>query len=70
MKHLNTIPIEEFLEKSKIAIRTNQKHLTLTIKDVEKLDKSIRAMIEYLKNLPEKTTESEIIEIKMDGGKF
>ncbi len=74
MKQLNTLPIEDFLEKSKIAIRTNQKSLTLTIKEVADLQHSLGVIMtrllgkteQYLENskLPDK------IEIKMDGGKF
>ena len=41
MKNLNTLPIEQFLEKARIAIKSNQKHLTLDIKDVQSLSDSL-----------------------------
>jgi|694.fasta_scaffold133767_4 hypothetical protein len=74
MKPLNTFPIEDFLEKARIAIRSNQKSLTLSIKEVNDLQNSLSTVMtrllgkteQYLENnkLPQK------IEIKMDGGKF
>lgn len=71
MKHLNTIPIEDFLEKARIAIRSNQKSLNLPIKEVTELQNSLSVLMTRLvakyeqePKLPEK------IEVKMDGGKF
>lgn len=69
MKQLNTIPIEDFLEKARIAIRSNQKNLTLSIKEVTDLQNSLSVVMTRLAGKPEKTSPDKI-EIKMDGGKF
>lgn len=70
MKPLNTIPIEEFLEKARIAIRSNQKNITLSIKEVTDLQNSLVMVMTRLAGKPEKSSMPEKIEIKMDGGKF
>ena len=46
MKTLNTLPIEDFLEKARIAIKTNQKNITLSLKEVT--EKSQIDNLEYL----------------------
>lgn len=69
MKQLNLLPIENFLEKSRIAIKSNQKQLTISIQEVIDLQNSISIV---LSRLLSKDNNSPIdkIEIKMDGGKF
>jgi hypothetical protein len=74
MKPLNTIHIEEFLEKARIAIKGNQKSVTLTIKEVTDLQNSLSAIMTRLAGemdqiLANNTAPSKI-EVKMDGGKF
>jgi hypothetical protein len=75
MKQLNTLPIEQFLDKARIAIKSNQKHLTLNIKDVQALTDSLTvtmtriageldAELQAIKDTPAS------ISIKMDGGGF
>jgi hypothetical protein len=74
MKQLNTLPIEDFLEKTRIAIKSNQKSLTLTIKEATDLQNSLSiAMTRLSGNLDQLLSENQFsdkIEIKVDGGKF
>ena len=72
MKPLNTVPIENFLEKAKVAIKTNQKNLSLSIKEVADLQNSLSLVMTRLVGKAETETNKmpEKIEIKMDGGKF
>jgi hypothetical protein len=75
MKQLNTLPIEIFLDKARIAIKSNQKHLTLDIKEVQSLSDSLAvAMTRIAGELDEKLTSAEsspsVISINMDGGGF
>lgn len=74
MKHLNTLPIEDFLNKTRIAIKSNQKSLTLTIKEATDLQNSLSLVMTRLSgNLDQFLSEnqsSDTIEIKVDGGKF
>ena len=75
MKQLNTLPIEQFLDKARIAIKSNQKHLTLDIKEVQSLVDSLAVtmtriagdldgQIAAVENNPSTFT------INMDGGGF
>jgi hypothetical protein len=74
MKQLNTLPIEDFLEKTRIAIKSNQKSLTLTIKEATDLQNSLSIVMTRLSgNLDQMLSENQVqnkIEIKVDGGKF
>ena len=70
MKQLNLLPIENFLEKSRIAIKSNQKNLNLSIQEVIDLQNSISIVLARLLNKDDTEKFSEKIEIKMDGGKF
>lgn len=72
MKPLNTIPIEDFLEKSRIAIKSNQKNLILTIKEVTDLQNSLSIVMTRLSGkLDEKNQEQgNNIVVKMNGGNF
>jgi hypothetical protein len=75
MKQLNTLPIETFLDKARIAIKSNQKHLTLDIKEVQSLSDSLAvAMTRIAGDLDEKLSSAEsvpaVISINMDGGGF
>ena len=75
MKPLNTLPIENFLEKSRIAIKSNQKHLTMDIKDIQALSDSLAiAMTRLAGELDQQITTSlsqpTSVSIKMDGGGF
>jgi hypothetical protein len=74
MNNLNTFPIEIFLEKARIALKTNQKSLNLDIKDVEALYDCLAVTMTRLAN-PSQFTQpiqkiDENISIKMDGGRL
>ena len=71
MKQLNTFPIEDFLDKTRVAIRSNQKSLTLTIKEATDLQNSLSVVMTRLAgHLDQIAAASANIELKMDGGKF
>jgi hypothetical protein len=74
MKQLNTLPIEEFLEKARIAIKSNQKTVSFTLKEVTDLQNSLSIiMTRVAGELDQVLAESktpDVIQIKMDGGKF
>jgi len=70
MKTLNTLPIEDFLEKSKIAKKSNQKSLTLTAKEYTDLSDSLATAMARLTGLLDQSLSDNTVEIKMDGGGF
>lgn len=75
MKPLNTMPIEQFLDKAKIAIKSNQKHLTLDIKDVTALSESLAVAMTRIAGyqdgqLQAASSMSDVITVNMDGGGF
>jgi hypothetical protein len=72
MKRLNTLPIEDFLEKARIAIKSNQKNITLSIKEVTDLQNSLSIVMTRLSNqLDEKLfDQNSTITVKMNGGNF
>lgn len=74
MKQLNTLPIEDFLDKARIAIKSNQKNLTLTIKEVSDLQNSLSVVLARLVGILDNSTSNKTqetpLEIKVDGGKF
>lgn len=74
MKQLNTLPIEDFLDKARVAIKTNQKTLNLSIKEVIDLQNSLSVVMTRLTGemdqILSSATQSSNIEVKMDGGKF
>jgi hypothetical protein len=71
MRQLNTIPIENFLDKARIAIKSNQRTLTLDIKEVSDLQNSLAIVMTRLSGeLDQNAKNSEPITIKMTGGTF
>jgi hypothetical protein len=74
MKQLNTLPIEDFLDKARIARKSAQKSLTLTGKEYSDLYDSLSLVMTRLSgNLDKQMSETQFpdkIEIKVDGGKF
>jgi hypothetical protein len=73
MKQLNTIPIEDFLLKAQIAIKTNQKSVTLSIKEVADLQNSLAVVMTRLTGELDQIAANgsqETVVIKMDGGTF
>jgi hypothetical protein len=70
MKQLNTLPIEDFLDKARIAIKSNQKSLTLTIKEATDLQNSLSIVMTRLAGETVVAQQPEVIQVKMDGGRF
>jgi hypothetical protein len=74
MKQLNTLPIEDFLDKARIAIKTGQKSVVLTIKEATDLQNSLSIVMTRLSGemdqLLSTAQRSSNVEVKMDGGKF
>jgi hypothetical protein len=70
MKQLNTLPIEDFLDKARIAIKSNQKSVTLTIKEVTDLQNSLSIVMTRLAGETPVIQPPEVIQVKMDGGRF
>ncbi len=73
MKQINSLPVEEFLDKARIAIKSNQKTLTLSIKEVTDLQNSLSIIMTRLTGYLDNTAQNppvEVIKVNMDGGKF
>ena len=74
MAYLNTLPIEMFLEKARIAVKSNQKSLNLDIKEVQALYDSLASTMTRLagteKPVVVNNPVQESIQVKMDGGRF
>jgi len=71
MKQLNTIPIENFLDKTKIAIKTNQKVVNLSILEATELQNSLAVVMTRLAGqLDQSFSGPSTIQVKMDGGRF
>jgi len=71
MKLLNTLPIEDFLDKTRIAIKSNQKVVTLSIKEATDLQNSLATVMTRLSGkLDQASSEQSNIQVKMDGGRF
>lgn len=74
MSYLNTLPIEMFLEKARIALKSNQKSLNLDIKEVQALYDSLASTMTRLagSQTPQINNQKseDTIQVKMDGGRF
>ena len=72
MKQLNTIPIENFLNKARLAVKSSQRNLTLSIDEVTELSNSLSVVMTRLAGELDQLKESsnQTIQIKMDGGRF
>lgn len=75
MKPLNTLPIEDFLNKARIAGKSNQPNLTLTLREVQALEDSLSVVMTRLAGeldavIQNAGSSSDVISIKMDGGGF
>jgi hypothetical protein len=72
MKQLNTIPIENFLEKARIAIRSNQKNLTLSIQEITDLQNSLSVvMVRLTGEMDQIIANTQApTNINVDGGGF
>lgn len=70
MSNINTYPIEDFLNKARIAIKSNQKGLTLSIKEVTDLQNSLSVVMTRLAGENTPTGLGDNVVIKVDGGSF
>jgi hypothetical protein len=75
MKPLNTLPIEMFLEKARIASKSGQKNLNLDIKDVIALSDSLATVMTRLSGkldelITTASSQEATITVEMDGGGF
>jgi len=78
MKQINTLPIEIYLEKARIANKSGQKTLVLDIKDAVALSDSLAVVMTRLTGQLEELIvqsqrtqpQEEVIQVSMDGGGF
>jgi hypothetical protein len=74
MKHLNTLPIEDFLDKTRVAIKSGQKSVTLSIKEATDLQNSLSVVMTRLTGeldqIIANSNQPAVVEVKMDGGGF
>jgi ribosomal silencing factor RsfS len=78
MKQINTLPIELYLEKARIANKSGQKTLVLDIKEAVALSDSLAVVMTrltgQLEDLIAKSQrtqpQEEVIQVSMDGGGF
>ena len=73
MKPLNTLPIEDFLNKARIASKSNQKQVVLDIKEAQALAESLAVVMTRLAGeldgvIQNAQSGSGSIEVRMDGG--
>jgi len=70
---LNTLPIEDFLNRARIAIKSNQKTMSLSLQEITDLQNSLSVVMTRLAGDLDKTRNSDTfdkIEVKMNGGSF
>jgi hypothetical protein len=78
MKQINTLPIEMYLEKARIANKSGQKTLVLDIKDAVALSDSLAVVMTRLTGQLEELIaqsqraqpQEDVIQVSMDGGGF
>lgn len=75
MKQLNTLPIEQFMEKSRIAAKSNQRHLIIEVKEAQALSECLAVVMTRLVNdldaqLQAIQNQSSVISVNVDGGGF
>jgi hypothetical protein len=78
MKQINTLPIEMYLEKARIANKSGQKTLVLDIKDAVALSDSLAVVMTRLTGQLEELIaqsqrvqpQEDIVQVSMDGGGF
>jgi len=72
MRQLNILPIEDFLDKARIAKKSSQKTLTLTAKEYTDLFDSLASVMTRLTGIADQTasTKSNDGSVKLDGGGF
>ena len=72
MRQLNILPIEDFLDKARIAKKSSQKTLTLTAKEYTDLFDSLASVMTRLTGIAEQAApiKSDDNSINVDGGSF
>jgi hypothetical protein len=73
MKPLNTLPLEGFLEKARIARKSSQNSITLTTKEYNDLYDSLATIMTRLAGELDQIASNvtdEVTVISMDGGTF
>jgi len=71
MSQLNLLPIEDFLDKARVARKSGQKTLTLSSKEYTDMYDSLASVMTRLSSILDHTsTQDSTIQVKMDGGKF
>ena len=79
MKPINTVPIEEFLNKTRIASKSNQKQVVLDIKEAVSIADSMALVMTRMSGELEKVlaaaatakpADNSPLQVKMDGGYF
>jgi hypothetical protein len=74
MQQLDTYPIEDFLNKARVAKKTNQKTLVMSSKEYADLYDSLALVMTRLSGILDKIattpTTTGPIEVKMNGGNF
>ena len=77
MKQINTLSIENYLEKARIASKSGQKTVVLDIKEAQALSESLAVVMTRLTGKLEdyilelgKPAPEEVIQVNMDGGGF
>jgi hypothetical protein len=72
MKQINTLPIENYLEKARIASKTGQKTVVLDIKEATALSDSLAVvmtrLVGKLEDFMQQPQQEEVIQVSMDGG--
>lgn len=75
MKTLNTIAVEQFQDRARIAIKSNQKNLSMTIAEVAALQDSLMYVMTRLAVLQDAYLSNAMpasndVTVSMDGGGF
>jgi hypothetical protein len=77
MKQINTLPIENYLEKARIASKSGQKSVVLDIKEATALADSLAVVMtrlsgkleDYLVQITAQP-QQDVLQVSMDGGDF
>lgn len=75
MKQINTLPIENYLDKARVANKTGQKTVVLDIKEAIALSDSLALVMTRLvgrldQEITSQTEAVDVITVSMDGGGF
>lgn len=74
MKQINTLPIENYLEKARIAKKSGQKTVILDINEATALSDSLAVvmtrLLGKLEDFIQRPEQEEVIQVSMDGGGF